>query len=160
MVRGRTVGRGTRRGDAAAGERASTDANEPAAAGPADRASETPAPSVAARGSVGLRRGATARASRAAPTTGRFRPKNVRRDEAERESMARQEEEKARERIAAERRAQGRSRFRSKRSRGDAMGSRGGFGRPITSASGPFSAGFGASGAFTCYESTSLFLLT
>ncbi|KAJ6438605.1 urease accessory protein UreD [Purpureocillium lavendulum] len=53
------------------------------------------------------------------------------------------EEQKATERAAAERRAQGRSRFRSKRSRGDAMGSRGG--RGISSASGPFGGGIGGS---------------
>ena len=99
MVRGRTVGRGARRGGAAAGERQSTDVNDAGAAAPAERASETPGPSVQARGTLNgaVRRGASARASRAAPTTGRFRPKNVRRDEAERESLAREAEEKARE---------------------------------------------------------------
>ncbi|KAI9158709.1 urease accessory protein [Paramyrothecium foliicola] len=149
----RAPGRGTRRGDAAAGERRPADTNDAAAAEPVaapgsvERASATPGPSVATRGAPAIRRGTTARASRAAPTTGRFRPKNVRRDEAERDSLARQEEEKARERAAAELRARGRSRFRSKRSRGDAMGSRGGFGRAIIGgASGPFAGGFGGAG--------------
>lgn len=67
----------------------------------------------------------------------------MRRDEAERDSLARQEEKKASERAAEERKARGRSRFRSKRSRGDTMG-RGGFGRIISGASGPFSSGNGA----------------
>ncbi|KAK0392411.1 hypothetical protein NLU13_1906 [Sarocladium strictum] len=86
-------------------------------------------------------RGATApRATRGA--TARFRPKNIRRDEAERDALAREEEKKANERAADERRARGRSRLRSKRSRGDAMGSRGG---RVLTASGPFSSGFATS---------------
>jgi hypothetical protein len=61
--------------------------------------------------------------------------------------LAQQEQHKASERAADERRARGRSRFRSKRSRGDAMGSRGGgFGRPVVGASGPFSSGVGGPG--------------
>jgi DNA-directed RNA polymerase III subunit RPC4 len=96
-----------------------------------------------------VRRGAmSARAARGAASAGRFRPKNVRRDETERDALAQQEQHKASERAAEERRARGRSRFRSKRSRGDAMGSRGGggFGRPVAAASGPFSSGVGGPG--------------
>lgn len=89
--------------------------------------------------STTARRGAaTSRATRA-PSVGRFRPKAIRRDEADRDVLARQEEQKARERAAEERRAHGRSRNKSKRSRGDAMGSRG---RGTMTASGPFSGGF------------------
>ncbi|RSM11036.1 hypothetical protein CEP52_003242 [Fusarium oligoseptatum] len=145
MNRGRTPARGTRRGAAAAGQRAPAATGE-SSAGP----STAPAASTAASGSTtpairsaSTRGGAVARATRGA-TVGRFRPKNIRRDEAEREELARQEEQKAREREADERRARGRSRFRSKRSRGDAMG-RGGFGRIISGASGPFSSGVAGS---------------
>ncbi|RTE76160.1 hypothetical protein BHE90_009396 [Fusarium euwallaceae] len=146
MNRGRTPARGTRRGAAAAGQRAPAATGE-SSAGP----STAPAASTAASGSTtpairsasSARGGAVARATRGA-TVGRFRPKNIRRDEAEREELARQEEQKAREREADERRARGRSRFRSKRSRGDAMG-RGGFGRIISGASGPFSSGVAGS---------------
>ncbi|KAH7152420.1 RNA polymerase III RPC4-domain-containing protein [Dactylonectria estremocensis] len=141
MVRGRVPARGTRRGAAAAGQRAQAETGESstsaasAATGTAN-ASTRSTPSVAPRG------GATTRATRG-PATGRYRPKVVRRDEAERDSLARQEEQKAQDRAADERRARGRSRFRSKRSRGDAMGARGGFGRPIGGASGPFSSSVG-----------------
>ncbi|EGR52627.1 uncharacterized protein TRIREDRAFT_119530 [Trichoderma reesei QM6a] len=125
MVRGRTTARGVRRGGAAASSRPQTDADD------SNHSQDQP--------------GATsARAARAAASTGRFRPKNVRRDESERDALAQQEQQKASEREADERRARGRSRFRSKRSRGDAMGSRGGaFGRPVAGASGPFSSGMG-----------------
>ncbi|KAF7546458.1 hypothetical protein G7046_g9294 [Stylonectria norvegica] len=140
MNRGRTPARGTRRGRAAAGTRprggasASADAAASSdAPGEASTATARSTPSATTRGA------ATARATRA-PSAGRFRPKVIRRDEAERDTLARQEEQKANERAAEERRARGRSRFRSKRSRGDAMG-RGGFGRPIAGASGPFSSG-------------------
>lgn len=158
MVRGRTTGRGGRRGAAAAGSRpqpestdATADANQAstqpdASAGPAPASSSAAGASTQSPAMAPARRGATAQASRGA-SIGRFRPKNVRRDEAERDSLARQEEQKANERVAAERRARGRSRFRSKRSRGDTMGSRGGgFGRTVTGASGPFSSGMGQSG--------------
>ncbi|KPM37005.1 hypothetical protein AK830_g9565 [Neonectria ditissima] len=140
MVRGRAPVRGTRRGAAATGQRAQIETGEasssaaavtPGTANPSARS--TPVPN---------RGGATTRATRG-PATGRFRPKVVRRDEAERDTLARQEEQKAIDRAADERRARGRSRFRSKRSRGDAMGSRGGFGRVISGASGPFSSGRG-----------------
>ncbi|XWW96737.1 hypothetical protein V2A60_004717 [Cordyceps javanica] len=136
MVRGAPA-RGTRRGAASAGtERPATDAPAPAPT-PTDATTANPSESTSAR------RGAATRATRA-PAVGRFRPKNVRRDEAERDSLARQEEKKASERAAEERKARGRSRFRSKRSRGDTMG-RGGFGRIISGASGPFSSGIGGS---------------
>ncbi|KAF4452021.1 hypothetical protein F53441_5095 [Fusarium austroafricanum] len=147
MNRVRASARGTRRGAAAAGSRA-------AGEGSAGASSSTPIVTDTASGSAtpvpksipttSTRGGTTTRATRA-PATGRFRPKNVRRDEAERDSLARQEEQKASERAADERKAQGRSRFRSKRSRGDAMG-RGGFGRVISGASGPFSSGAAGSG--------------
>ncbi|KAF5025894.1 hypothetical protein F66182_2013 [Fusarium sp. NRRL 66182] len=146
MNRGRASARGTRRGAGAANTRASGESS----AGPSTASAATGAvsgsattasqilPSTTARG------GATTRATRG-PGASRFRPKNVRRDEAERDSLARQEEQKANERAADERKARGRSRFRSKRSRGDAMG-RGGFGRVISGASGPFSSGASSSG--------------
>ncbi|KAM3560781.1 hypothetical protein MY1884_002726 [Beauveria asiatica] len=137
MVRGRAPARGTRRGAASGGtERPATDA--PA---PAPTPTSTDAPAASSSEATTARRGASTRGTRA-PATGRFRPRNVRRDEAERDSLARQEEKKASERAAEERRARGRSRFRSKRSRGDTMG-RGGFGRIISGASGPFSSGIG-----------------
>ncbi|KAM3486061.1 hypothetical protein MY8738_000812 [Beauveria namnaoensis] len=137
MVRGRAPARGTRRGAASGGtERPATDA--PA---PAPTPTSTDAPAASTSEMTTARRGSSTRGTRA-PAAGRFRPRNVRRDEAERDSLARQEEKKASERAAEERRARGRSRFRSKRSRGDTMG-RGGFGRIISGASGPFSSGIG-----------------
>ncbi|KJZ80540.1 hypothetical protein HIM_00390 [Hirsutella minnesotensis 3608] len=136
MNRGRTAARGVRRGATRAGsQRASTEGASEAG----NLSSGGAAPESA--GST-PRGGATARATRA-PSAGRFRPKAVRRDEADRDLLARQEEQKASERAAEERRARGRSFYRSKRSRGDAMGSRGGWGRGIPAASGPFSGGFG-----------------
>ncbi|CAM1508415.1 Fc.00g052630.m01.CDS01 [Cosmosporella sp. VM-42] len=149
MVRGRTTGRGTRRAGAAASSRAVPEST-------AASSSETPATgssSVRETSAATTRntttastRGATATRTARGPSAGRFRPKVVRRDEADRDSLARQEEQKANERAKEERKARGRSRFRSKRSRGDAMGARGGFGRGIISgASGPFSSGVGGS---------------
>ncbi|KAM0435173.1 hypothetical protein ACHAPT_003263 [Fusarium lateritium] len=141
MNRGRTPARGTRRGAAATGQRAPAASGE-SSAGP----SSAPAASTAASGSTtpairsASTRGAAATRATRGPGVGRFRPKNIRRDESERDDLARQEEQKANERAADERKARGRSRFRSKRSRGDAMG-RGGFGRIISGASGPFSSG-------------------
>ncbi|RDA82640.1 hypothetical protein CP532_0929 [Ophiocordyceps camponoti-leonardi (nom. inval.)] len=82
--------------------------------------------------------GRGSRGSSSTASSGRFRPKAIRRDEADRDELARREAQKASERAAEERRARGRSRFRSKRSRGDVMGSRG---RGISTASGPFSGG-------------------
>lgn len=141
MVRGRAPARGTRRGAAAAGQRAQPQSGEASTSATpvATGTSNTPVRSTPSAPSRG---GATTRATRG-PAAGRFRPKVVRRDEAERDTLARQEEQKAQDRAADERRARGRSRFRSKRSRGDAMGARGGFGRPIGGASGPFSSGVG-----------------
>ncbi|KAI1072295.1 hypothetical protein LB507_002827 [Fusarium sp. FIESC RH6] len=142
MNRGRASARGTRRGAAAAGSRATGESSVDPSTAQATSGSATPAPQSIS--STPTRGGNTTRATRA-PTAGRFRPKNVRRDEAERDSLARQEEQKASDRAADERKARGRSRFRSKRSRGDAMG-RGGFGRGISGASGPFSSGAAGSG--------------
>ncbi|KAG8666106.1 hypothetical protein FPOAC2_11201 [Fusarium poae] len=142
MNRGRASARGTRRGAGAAGSRATDDGSAGPSTTQANSGSATPAPQSTT--STSTRGGTTARATRA-PAAGRFRPKNVRRDEAERDTLARQEEQKASERAADERKARGRSRFRSKRSRGDAMG-RGGFGRVISGASGPFSSGPGGFG--------------
>ncbi|OAQ98248.1 hypothetical protein LLEC1_00774 [Akanthomyces lecanii] len=136
MVRGRAPARGTRRGVASAGT------ERPAPDAPAPASTPTDAPAANSSETTPASRGGTTRAARA-PAAGRFRPRNVRRDEAERDSLARQEEKKASERAAEERKARGRSRFRSKRSRGDTMG-RGGFGRIISGASGPFSSGNGA----------------
>ncbi|KAF4947143.1 hypothetical protein FSARC_14033 [Fusarium sarcochroum] len=141
MNRGRASARGTRRGAAAAGSRSTGESSAgpsstPAASGAAS-GSATPAPRSIPTTST---RGGTATRATRGPGASRFRPKNVRRDEAERDTLARQEEQKASERAADERKARGRSRFRSKRSRGDAMG-RGGFGRVISGASGPFSSG-------------------
>lgn len=145
MVRGRTTGRGTRRGAAAAGSRSqpqSVEPNSTTASSSATPASGTPAPAETSATpsrstpSASMRGAASTRATRG-PAAGRFRPKVVRRDEAERDTLARLEEEKANERAKEERRARGRSRFRSKRSRGDAMGAR----RIIGGASGPFASG-------------------
>ncbi|KAI6754932.1 hypothetical protein HG531_004038 [Fusarium graminearum] len=143
MNRERASARGTRRGAAAAGSRATDESNAGPSNTQATSGSATPAPQSTS--STPTRGGTTTRATRA-PAAGRFRPKNVRRDEAERDTLARQEEQKASERAADERKARGRSRFRSKRSRGDAMG-RGGFGRVISGASGRFSSGAGATGS-------------
>ncbi|KAI5461186.1 RNA polymerase III RPC4-domain-containing protein [Mariannaea sp. PMI_226] len=147
MPRGRAPARGTRRAGAAAGQRAQNETGESSSsaaaettAGPSGTASAPRSASV-----VPARGGATTRATRG-PAPARFRPKVVRRDEAERDTLARQEEKKAQDRAADEKRARGRSRFRSKRSRGDAMGSRGGFGRIIGGASGPFSSGTAGGG--------------
>ncbi|GAB0135611.1 hypothetical protein EsDP_00003943 [Epichloe bromicola] len=154
MVRARATGRGARRVAAAASrQRATADAGEasenvtastePAATTPStlDEAVASASSSTTAPASRG---GATAGAR--TTTAGRLRPKILRRDEADRDKLARQEEQKANERAAAERRARGRSRNRSRRSRGDAMGARGGRGG-TTTASGPFSSGFaGAAG--------------
>ncbi|PTB62857.1 hypothetical protein BBK36DRAFT_1183717 [Trichoderma citrinoviride] len=142
MVRGRTTARGVRRGGASASSRSQPDADD---SNHSQEQQPSTSSSAAPLATMGLPEGATsARAARAAASTGRFRPKNVRRDESERDALAQQEQQKASERAAEERRARGRSRFRSKRSRGDAMGSRGGaFGRPVAGASGPFSSGMG-----------------
>jgi DNA-directed RNA polymerase III subunit RPC4 len=70
-----------------------------------------------------------------APSTSRFRPKNVRRAEAERDLIAQQELSKEQERNAEDSR-QRRTQFRRRRGRGDAMGSTV---RRTTTASGPFS---------------------
>ncbi|KAF7547314.1 hypothetical protein G7Z17_g7818 [Cylindrodendrum hubeiense] len=139
MVRGRAPARGTRRGAAAAGQRAQPETGESSASA-ASAGTGTTNLTTRSTPSAPTRGAATTRATRG-PAAGRFRPKVVRRDEAERDTLARQEEQKAQDRAADERRARGRSRFRSKRSRGDAMGARGGFGRPIGGASGPFSSG-------------------
>ncbi|KAM0260737.1 hypothetical protein ACHAQJ_002653 [Trichoderma viride] len=162
MVRGRATGRGVRRGGAAVSSRSQTegadDSNRnqenPSTGSAAPMANMALAELGAEQGassqsaaSTARRGAASARAARAAAPAGRFRPRNVRRDESERDALAQQEQHKASERAADERRARGRSRFRSKRSRGDAMGSRGGgFGRPVAGASGPFSSGMGGPG--------------
>ncbi|VUC34662.1 unnamed protein product [Clonostachys rosea] len=125
MNRGRGSGRGAREGASSAASGSSRPAATPAASTTATRGAST----------------AASRATRAS-TVGRFRPKNIRRDEAERLDLARQEEKKAQERDAEERRARGRSRFRSKRSRGNAMGARGG---RVGDATGPFSGGISGS---------------
>ncbi|KAM5342620.1 hypothetical protein ACJ41O_013586 [Fusarium nematophilum] len=119
-------------------------AGSSSATGAAGAASGSTTPAIRTTSSARARGGTATRASRG-PGVGRFRPKNIRRDEADRDNLARQEEQKAIERAADERKARGRSRFRSKRSRGDAMG-RGGFGRIISGASGPFSSGAAGSG--------------
>ncbi|KAG6033939.1 hypothetical protein E4U41_006773 [Claviceps citrina] len=157
MVRARATGSRARRGAAAASsQRAAADAGaasenatgsaEPAAATPSTLDEAVASASASTSTSAPARRGGAAAGARTA-TGGRLRPKILRRDEAERDKLARQEEQKAIERAAAERRARGRSRNRSRRSRGDAMGARGGRGG-VSSASGPFSSGFGgAAGA-------------
>ncbi|KHN94596.1 RNA polymerase III Rpc4 [Metarhizium album ARSEF 1941] len=154
MVRGRATGRGVRRGSAtsaAAGRRAPADGSETLDGGGTSNEATTATPATldeaAASSSsttgVSTRRGGTAAGARTT-TGGRLKPKILRRDEADRDKLARQEEQKAHERAAAERRARGRSRNRSKRSRGDAMGARGG--RGTSTASGPFSGGFAGAG--------------
>ncbi|KAG5926034.1 hypothetical protein E4U42_003720 [Claviceps africana] len=154
MVRARATGSRVRRGAAPAGsQRQTTDAgaaSDDVAASAAPPAATPPTldeavASASSSSSAPARRGGATAGARTA-TGGRLRPKILRRDEADRDKLARQEEQKANERAAAERRARGRSRNRSRRSRGDAMGARGGRGA-ISSASGPFSSGFaGAAG--------------
>ncbi|KAF4961328.1 hypothetical protein FGADI_346 [Fusarium gaditjirri] len=144
MNRGRAAARGSRRGTATANSRVAGESN---AGSSTPTVADTPGSATPLSQSItttSTRGSTTTRATRA-PAAGRFRPKNIRRNEAERDSLARQEEQKASERAADERKARGRSRFRSKRSRGDAMG-RGGFGRVISGASGPFSSGAAGSG--------------
>ncbi|KAG5951544.1 hypothetical protein E4U53_002859 [Claviceps sorghi] len=156
MVRARATGSRVRRGAAPAGsQRPAADAGAasdnvaasaaPAAATPPTLDEAVASASASSSTSAPARRGGATAGARTA-TGGRLRPKILRRDEADRDKLARQEEQKANERAAAERRARGRSRNRSRRSRGDAMGTRGGRGA-ISSASGPFSSGFaGAAG--------------
>lgn len=132
MNRGRASARQTRSTPAAANPDPTTSRAASATVAPPSR-SATPA----GRGAAAT----TTRATRAAAPVGRFRPKVIRRDEAERDTLARQEEQKANERAAEERRAlRGRGRGRSRRSRGDAMG-RGGMRGMSATASGPFSSG-------------------
>ncbi|PNY29713.1 Uncharacterized protein TCAP_00373 [Tolypocladium capitatum] len=146
MVRGGATARGGRRGAAAAGTQRATAASTDEAGRAVPAEPTAAALDRAGSPSTATRRGTTTRATRAL-SAGRFRPKAVRRDEADRDTLARLEEKKASERAADERRARGRSRYRSKRSRGDAMGSRGGWGRGTSTASGPFSGGLvGSSG--------------
>ncbi|KAG6088274.1 hypothetical protein E4U31_006994 [Claviceps sp. LM219 group G6] len=153
MVRTRATSGRARRG-AAASQRPTADAgsaseNATASTAPSAATPSTLDEAIASASSstagAAARRGGTTAGARTA-TGGRLRPKILRRDEADRDKLARQEEQKAQERAAAERRARGRSRNRSKRSRGDAMGARGGRGGNST-ASGPFSSGVaGAAG--------------
>ncbi|KAG6002067.1 hypothetical protein E4U21_003469 [Claviceps maximensis] len=155
MRRARATGSRTPRGAVPAGtQRATAEAgvaSDNVAARSAESTAATPSTldeavaSASSSTSAPARRGGATAGARTA-TGGRLRPKILRRDEADRDKLARQEEQKANERAAAERRARGRSRNRSKRSRGDAMGARGGRGG-ISAASGPFSSGFaGAAG--------------
>ncbi|KAG9255306.1 putative DNA-directed RNA polymerase III RPC4 [Emericellopsis atlantica] len=132
--------RGTARGRAgAAASRDATPRTTPAA-------SSTPTPGRTTPSALG-RTPSTTRGGRgaSAPTTGRFRPKNIRRDESERDIMAREEEKKASARAAEEKKARGRARGRSKKTRGDTMGSRGNR-MGMTSSSGLFSGGDSRSG--------------
>lgn len=154
MVRARATGRAARRVAAAAGrQRAMADAGEASENVTASTDPTATTPSTLDEAVASASSSTTAPASRGGATAGtrtttagRLRPKILRRDEADRDKLARQEEQKANERAAAERRARGRSRNRSRRSRGDAMGARGGRGGTAT-ASGPFSSGFaGAAG--------------
>ena len=145
---GRGAGRG-RAGAAAGSSRAAAEGADASTSRTTPSGSATGTPSRTPSATPGRTIGAS-RASRAAPAvTGRFRPKAVRRNEAERDTIARQEEKKASDKLAEEKRARGRSRFRSSRSRGDAMGARGGRGRggAVAAAAGPFSSGF--AGSFT-----------
>lgn len=133
---GRARGRGTRGRGAGRGTSASV---TPSAEAPAPISRPSSALGTAT-GPAGLARDSAT--PRPAPTrgtsVGRFRPKVVRRDEAARDAIARQELEKDNARAKAEARAQARSRGRSRRARGDAMG-RGGFMSRTAVASGPFS---------------------
>lgn len=125
MNRGRGASRGSRAGSAAGNASSTT---------PGGRGTPSSSSSTTARGG-----GPGARRATAAAPVARFRPKNIRRDEAERENIAREEERKESQIEADERRAnRGRGgRFRAKRGRGDAMGAS--FGRGVGTASGPFS---------------------
>ncbi|KAK6219647.1 hypothetical protein QIS74_05149 [Colletotrichum tabaci] len=133
---GRARGRGTRGRGAGRGTSASV---TPSVEAPAPISRPSSALGTAT-GPAGLVRDSAT--PRPAPTrgtsVGRFRPKVVRRDEAARDAIARQELEKDNARAKAEARAQARSRGRSRRARGDAMG-RGGFMSRTAVASGPFS---------------------
>lgn len=124
------------RGDRGAGRGRAASANASSSSRATPSASATTATPARTPGATRASRGASA-------VTGRFRPKNIRRNEAERDSIAREEEKKASERLAEERRARGRSRFRSTRSRGDAMGRGRGRGGAVAAAAGPFASGFG-----------------
>ncbi|KAL5606148.1 hypothetical protein BROUX41_006084 [Berkeleyomyces rouxiae] len=94
-----------------------------------DSASGTPVPSGSSTPRIKTEPGAPS-SSTATPISrgawgGRFKPKNVRRSEAERAAIAEQEAQKQRERAAEEAKARPRGRFRGGRSRGNAMGQRG-----------------------------------
>ncbi|KAK1594748.1 RNA polymerase III RPC4-domain-containing protein [Colletotrichum navitas] len=133
---GRARGRGTRGRGVGRGAAVSV---TPSAETPAPTSRPSSALDTAPATAGASRDSATPRpAPTRGPSVGRFRPKVVRRDEASRDAIARQELEKDNARAKAEARAQARSRGRSRRARGDAMG-RGGFMSRTAVASGPFS---------------------
>ncbi|KAF6845352.1 DNA-directed RNA polymerase iii [Colletotrichum musicola] len=133
---GRARGRGVRGRGGRGGAASATPSGEATSSAPDSRPSSA----------IGTASGTSAppRSDSATPkptrgaSVGRFRPKVVRRDEASRDVLARQELEKDNARAKAEARAQARSRGRSRRARGDAMG-RGGMMSRTAVASGPFS---------------------
>lgn len=133
---GRARGRGATRGRGGRGGAASVTQSADA---PLNASTSRPSSALGTASATGapLRDSATPKPTRGT-SVGRFRPKNVRRDEAARDVLARQELEKDNARAKAEARAQARSRGRSRRARGDAMG-RGGFMSRAAVASGPFS---------------------
>ncbi|KAL0944136.1 DNA-directed RNA polymerase iii [Colletotrichum truncatum] len=133
---GRARGRGATRGRGRGAATSATPSGETPSGTPISRPSSALGTASAA--------GAPTRSDSATPkptrgtSVGRFRPRAVRRDEASRDVLARQELEKDNARAKAEARAQARSRGRSRRARGDAMG-RGGMMSRAAVASGPFS---------------------
>ncbi|KAM0272181.1 hypothetical protein ACHAQH_008831 [Verticillium albo-atrum] len=130
-------GRGRPRGRVAGA--ATRDVSAPVAPGDAIAPAD-PRPSAApADGSVPPPRGEAVTKPTRGPLAGR-RPRNIRRDEASRDALARQEQSKENARAKEEARRQARTRGRSQRSRGDAMGRGGAMNRGGgAAASGPFS---------------------
>jgi hypothetical protein len=126
---GRGRGSGIDRAASAAAAAANTNENPPSAVTAAQSVLQhdifaPPTPATMASAGRGSSRAGDffARGPSRAPATARFRPKNVRRDEASREALARQEAEKEEAKKAAEDRQRTRGRFRSRRSRGGVMG--------------------------------------
>ncbi|CRK48315.1 hypothetical protein HYQ45_013878 [Verticillium longisporum] len=143
-----TRGRGRGREGAAAGATsaentdttAAAEATTPGAAAAAAAAQHPVVTTAPTDGSVPpSTRGETVAKPTRGPLAGR-RPRNIRRDEASRDALARQEQSKENARAKEEARNQARTRGRSQRSRGSAMGRGGAMSRGGgAAASGPFS---------------------
>ncbi|KAG7083774.1 RNA polymerase III RPC4, partial [Colletotrichum scovillei] len=133
----RGAGRGRPRGTRGRGRGAASSA-APSTEGPTSTSRPSSALGTASATAVPSRTATPNPPATRGTSASRFRPRVVRRDEAARDAIARQELEKDNARAKAEARAQARSRGRSRRARGDAMG-RGGFMSRAAVASGPFS---------------------